>query len=59
MVGRVKYNVMSDQELQFMKSRMEQLLIERGIHLDHDEMLSELAQLGCVVDMEKKDVRFT
>ena len=36
MVGRVKYNVMSDQELQFMKSRMEQLLIERGIHLDHD-----------------------
>ena len=59
MVGRVKYNVMSDQELQFMKSRMEQLLIERGIHLDHDEMLSELAQLGCVVDMERKDVRFT
>ena len=59
MVGRVKYNVMSDQELEYMKGRMEQLLIERGIHLDHEEMLSELAKLGCVVDMEKKDVRFT
>ena len=59
MVGRVKYNVMSDQELQYLKSRMEQLLIERGIHLDHEELLSELDKLGCAVDMEKKDVRFT
>ncbi len=59
MAGRVKYNVMSEQELNHMKSRMEQLLIERGVHLDHEEMLAELAKLGCVVDMEKKDVRFT
>ena len=43
MVGRVKYNVINDQELEHMKSRMEQLLIERGVHLDHDEMLEELA----------------
>lgn len=59
MVGRVKYNVMSDAELANMKARMEQILIERGIHLDHDELLKELADLGCVVDMEKKDLKFT
>ncbi|MCQ4864260.1 trimethylamine methyltransferase family protein [Pseudoflavonifractor phocaeensis] len=59
MVGRIKYNVMNDQELQHMKSRLEQLLIERGIHLDHEEMLADLAKLGCVVDMENKDVKFT
>lgn len=59
MVGRIKLNVMSEQELAHMKSRMEQLLIERGIHLDHDELLAELAAKGCKVDMETKDVRFT
>lgn len=59
MVGRIKMNVMSEQELAHMKSRMEQLLIERGIHLDHDELLTELAAKGCKVDMDTKDVRFT
>ena len=59
MVGRIKYNVMNDQELEHMKSRMEQLLIERGVHLDHDEMLEELAKVGCIVDMDSKNVKFT
>ncbi|MDO4554186.1 MAG: trimethylamine methyltransferase family protein [Lachnospiraceae bacterium] len=59
MVGRVKYNVMTAEELQHMKNRMEQLLIERGIHLDHDEMLEALAEKGCIVDMEAKDLKFT
>lgn len=59
MVGRIKYNIMNEQELQHMKSRMEQLLIERGIHLDHDEMLKELADAGCIVNMETKDLKFT
>ncbi len=59
MKKRVQYTVMSEQELQHMKDRAEQLLIERGVHLDHDEMLSALAEKGCVVDMENKDVKFT
>ncbi|KNZ43613.1 trimethylamine methyltransferase family protein [Acetobacterium bakii] len=59
MVGRIKYNVMNDTELSFLKSEIERLLIERGIHLEHDEMLSDLAELGCQVDMETKDLKFT
>ncbi len=59
MLGRVKYDVMNDEELSFLKNEIERLLIERGIHLDHDEMLSELAELGCIVDMETKDLKFT
>lgn len=59
MLGRVKFTVMSDQELQHMKDRMEQLLIERGIHLDHEEMLAALEEKGCIVDMENKDLKFT
>lgn len=59
MVGRVQYSVMNEAELQHMKDRLEQILIERGIHIDHDEILKELAQLGCVVDMESKNLKFT
>nr|WP_320026739.1 trimethylamine methyltransferase family protein [uncultured Acetobacterium sp.] len=59
MLGRVKYDVMNDEELSFLKNEIERLLIERGIHLDHDEMLSELAELGCIVDMETRDLKFT
>ena len=59
MVGRVKYNLVSERELQHMKSRMEQLLIERGIHLDHEEMLKDLAAAGCVVDLENRNLKFT
>ena len=59
MVGRIKYQVLSDEELEYMKGRMEQILIERGIHLDHEEMLEKLAAKGCIVDMENKDLKFT
>lgn len=59
MKKRVQYTVMTDQELAHMKNRMEQLLIERGIRLDHDAMLKELAEKGCVVDFEAKELKFT
>lgn len=59
MQGRIQYNVLSDSELAYMKGRLEQLLMERGIHLDHEEMLRELAAQGCVVDMENRDLKFT
>jgi trimethylamine:corrinoid methyltransferase-like protein len=59
MKSRIKYDVMTKDELNHMKSRMEELLIKRGIHLDHDEMLTELSELGCIVDMETKQLKFT
>lgn len=54
MINRIKYNVMNDSELTFLKNEIERLLIERGVHLDHDEMLKGLAACGCIVDMEKE-----
>ncbi len=59
MIGRVKYEVMSDEELNFLKGRMEQLLIERGVHIDHEEMLEKLAARGCIVDMKTRNLKFT
>ena len=59
MRGRINYNVISDKELAFVKGRMEQLLIERGIHLDHEPMLKELAEAGCIVDLESRNLKFT
>lgn len=59
MINRVKMTVMNDTELSFLKEQIEKLLIERGVHLDHDEMLADLEKVGCIVDMETKDVKFT
>jgi len=59
MKKRIKYNVMIDSELSFFKGEIERLLIERGVHLDHDEMLKDLAELGCKVDMDAREVKFT
>lgn len=56
MRGRIKYNVMSQSELKLFTDRMEQLLIQRGIQLDHPLMQEELAQAGCQV--EGKHIRF-
>ena len=56
---RIKYDVLSQNELEYMKGRLEQILIERGVHLDHEEMLKALEEKGCIVDMEARDVRFT
>ena len=49
---RIKYDVLSQKELEYMKGRLEQILIERGVHLDHEEMLKALEEKGCIVDME-------
>lgn len=59
MAGRVRCSVMTDSELNLMKNRMERLLIERGVHMDHEELLKALAEAGCIVDMENRDVKFT
>ncbi len=59
MINRVKMTVMNDTELSFLKEQIEKLLIKRGVHLDHDEMLADLEKVGCIVDMETKDVKFT
>ena len=48
---RIKYDVLSQKELEYMKGRLEQILIERGVHLDHEEMLKALEEKGCIVDM--------
>ena len=58
-VGRKQIWMMTEEELAHVKARMEQLLIERGVHLDHDPMLKDLAACGCIVDFENKDVKFT
>jgi trimethylamine:corrinoid methyltransferase-like protein len=50
---------MTKEELNLMKNKMEELLIKRGIHLDHDLMLKELAELGCNVEFETKTLKFT
>lgn len=59
MIGRVKFTVMNEKELSHMKDRMEQLLIERGVVVDHEELLQELEKKGCKVDYETKELKFT
>ena len=50
MKGRIKYNVMSEEELTLFKSRIETLLEKRGIRTDHPELKTELAKAGCIVE---------
>ncbi|MDY3745579.1 MAG: trimethylamine methyltransferase family protein [Lachnospiraceae bacterium] len=50
MQGRIKYNVMSADELALFTDRMEQLLFKRGIRMDHPKMKEELEKAGCIVD---------
>lgn len=50
MRGRIKYDVMSEKELALFTNRMERLLTERGIHMDHPQMKQELAAAGCIVE---------
>ena len=49
MKGRIKYNVLSEKELTLFKDRIEQLLIQRGIRLDHPLLKDALASAGCKV----------
>lgn len=50
MNGRIKYNVLSENEVTLFKDRMETLLIKRGIQLDHPLLKEELEQAGCTVN---------
>lgn len=58
MKGRVRFNILSDAELANMKRRMEQILEERGIHLEHSELADELEKHGCIVDKAAQNVKF-
>lgn len=53
MRSRIKYDVMSAEELALFTSRMERLLTERGIQMDHPAMKEELAAAGCIVEGDK------
>ena len=50
MNGRIKYQVLTIEEQKLFMDRMERLLIERGIHMDHPEMKKELKDAGCRVE---------
>lgn len=56
MRNRIKYNVMTEEEMALFADRMERLLSERGIELDHPKMKEELLNAGCQV--EENHVRF-
>lgn len=56
MEGRIKYNVMTNEELALFTNRMERLLSERGIHMDHPQMKEELEKAGCIVNGD--NIRF-
>ena len=48
---------MTPAELAFFKDKIEALLIQRGIEVDHAELLAALAEKGAVVEGQK--VKFT
>lgn len=52
----LQINMFSDEQLERMKDRVERLLEERGVFIDHDVLCAELAQKGCRV--EGKQVYF-
>lgn len=56
MNGRIKYSVMSLDELTLFKNRMERLLTERGITMDHPQMKEELSAAGCEISGDR--IRF-
>ncbi len=53
MSGRIKYNVMSQKELELFKDRTETLLEQRGIDLEHQLLKEELKGAGCIVKDNK------
>lgn len=50
MKGRIKINAMSEEELALFTSRMEQLLIERGVSIDHPELMDIMEKAGCRIE---------
>ncbi|MDO4491430.1 MAG: trimethylamine methyltransferase family protein [Lachnospiraceae bacterium] len=53
MKKRVKYSVMTEAETSLFADRMEQLLSERGVWMDHEKMKEELAAAGCIVEGDR------
>ena len=53
MRGRIKYDVMSPEELAHFTDRMELLLEKRGVVMDHPAMKEELEKAGCIVEENK------
>lgn len=49
MKGRIKFDVLTQSELDLFKNRIETLLEQRGITLDHEPLKTELAAFGCTV----------
>lgn len=47
MLGRIKYDVMSPEEINLFMDRMETLLEKRGIALDHEPLKQALLEHGC------------
>lgn len=56
MRARIKYDVMSQDELNYFKGRMEDLLEQRGIKMNHPALMEALEKAGCIV--KKKQVLF-
>ncbi len=56
MNGRIKYNVLSPEELTLFQDRLERLLSERGIQMDHPKMKEALAAAGC--EVSENNIRF-
>ncbi|MGM9612970.1 MAG: trimethylamine methyltransferase family protein, partial [Butyricicoccus sp.] len=49
-MARVKMQVMDAKGLALMKERVEGLLSEHGVHVDHPALCAELAEKGCKVE---------
>ncbi|MDO4975897.1 MAG: trimethylamine methyltransferase family protein [Eubacteriales bacterium] len=56
MLGRIKYDVLNQAELELFKDRVQQLLSKRGIILEHEALKDELEKAGCIV--KRKHVYF-
>lgn len=54
---KMVFQAMTPAELAFFKDKIEALLIQRGIEVDHAELLAALAEKGAVVEGQK--VKFT
>lgn len=49
MKNRIKYDVLTQQELSLFMDRTETLLIKRGIQLEHPLLVEELERAGCTI----------
>ena len=49
-MARMKMQVMDEKGLNLMKDRVERLLAERGVQIDHPALCAALAEKGCKVE---------